>query len=342
VRSETNAGSSVWAGRVCGGALGACLFLAQVAGAQNQAPPKRTGTNVQTFIAGGVVQELNPAEKTITIAHDAIGSYMPAMTMPFKVQAAEALSGLQRGDAIRFRLCVTETESWIEDVQKTAAPAAGEAGGLAAASSVRETSEKTASSPPALSSSPDCSGTGIGEGKNSGASTRPRHPLLDFPFTNELGQRVRLADFRGQALAITFFYTRCPIPEFCPRLSKNFQQAALKLSALPSAPTNWHFLSVSFDTEFDTPAMLKAYAQGYQYDPKHWSFLTGPSEQIQELARLSDVTFSKENNLINHNFRTLVIDAAGHLQTVFPVSGDLSDALTTEMLKAAAITNRSS
>ena len=164
---------------------------------------------------------------------------------------------------------------------------------------------------------------------------------MDFPFTNELGERVTLGDFHGQALAITFFYTRCPIPEYCPRLSRNFQQAALKLSAMPSAPTNWHFLSVSFDTEFDTPAMLKAYAQGYQYDAKHWSFLTGPSEQIRELARLSDVTFSKDNGAINHNFRTLVIDASGRLQTVFPVSGDLTDALATEILKAA-ITNRPS
>ena len=60
----------------------------------------------------------------------------------------------------------------------------------------------------------------------------PNHPLLDYKFTNELGQAVSLNDFRGQALAITFFYTRCPLPDYCPRLSKNFQEAQQKLESL--------------------------------------------------------------------------------------------------------------
>src|SRR5205085_3486589 len=114
-------------------------------------------------------------------------------------------------------------------------------------------------------------------GTTSTASNRP--PLMDYKFTNELGQAVSLSDFRGQALAITFFFTRCPIPDYCPRLSKNFEEASQKLSALPGAPTNWHFLSVSFDTDFDTPAVLRAYAARYHYDPNHWSFVTGPREK---------------------------------------------------------------
>ena len=74
-------------------------------------------------------------------------------------------------------------------------------------------------------------------------AVRPNHPLLDYKFTNELGQAVSLNDFRGQALAITFFYTRCPLPDYCPRLSKNFQEAQQKLESLPGAPANWHLLS---------------------------------------------------------------------------------------------------
>ena len=120
---------------------------------------------------------------------------------------------------------------------------------------------------------------------------RPDHPLLDYKFTNELGQAVSLNDFRGQALAITFFYTRCPLPDYCPRLSKNFQEASQKLESLPDAPANWHFLSISFDPEFDSPAMLKAYGESYQYDPKHWSFLTGPADKIAELAREAGVSY---------------------------------------------------
>jgi protein SCO1/2 len=153
---------------------------------------------------------------------------------------------------------------------------------------------------------------------------------------------VSLGDFRGQALAITFFFTRCPIPDFCPRLSKNFEEASRKLHATPNAPTNWHFLSISFDPEFDTPSVLKTYAEHYQYDPKHWSFLTGPTDKIRELAAQSDVTFDRDGAFFNHNFRTLIIDAAGHLQMMFPTSGDLSEPITSEILKAAAVTNRPS
>ena len=167
-----------------------------------------------------------------------------------------------------------------------------------------------------------------------------RHHLLTYKFTNELAQPVSLSDFQGQALGITFFFTRCPVPTFCPRLSRNFQEASRKLLATPNAPTNWHFLSVSFDPDFDTPAVLKAYAERYQYDPRHWTFLTGPSEQIAELAAQSNVKFEPDSGLFNHSFRTLIIDATGHLQMVFPTGGDLSDALVSEILKAASVTNR--
>ena len=161
-----------------------------------------------------------------------------------------------------------------------------------------------------------------------------RHPLLDYAFTNELGQPVTLGQLRGKALALTFIFTRCPNPDFCPRLSKNFQEAAAKLRATPNAPTNWHFLSVSFDTEYDTPAVLKAYARQYEYDPAHWSFLTGPPEKIAELARLNDVNFDREGGFYNHNFRTLIIDPQGDLRMIFPITGDISDDIAAEILKA--------
>jgi protein SCO1/2 len=164
-----------------------------------------------------------------------------------------------------------------------------------------------------------------------------RHPLLDYPFTNELGQPVKLSDFRGQALAITFFFTRCPIPDYCPRLSKNFEEASQKLSALPGGPTNWHFLSVTFDPELDTPPVLKAYGERYQYDPKHWSFLTGARDKISELAGDSGVQLERASGFINHNFRTLIINADGHLQMIFPMGGNLSDAIVAEVLKAAVV-----
>jgi protein SCO1/2 len=185
---------------------------------------------------------------------------------------------------------------------------------------------------------PSGDGSSSTAGGQAGKAAGPgRHPLLGYSFTNELGRAVRLEDFRGQALAITFFFTRCPRPEFCPRLSKNFQEASLKLAGMTDAPTNWHFLSVTFDPEFDTPAVLRAYGNAYHYDSNHWSFLTGPPDKIEELTRLSQVGFKRQGGVIDHDFRTLVIDSAGSLQMAFPVSGDLTKALVSEVLKAAAV-----
>ena len=277
--------------------------------AESRGLPSQSGTNVQTFMAQGVVKELKADESTVVIAHEAIAHYMDAMTMPFKVKASGELAGLRTGDKILFCLRVTDTESWIDGISKAdRAPTGG-------------------SEPTNAPAAP-------------GGATKARHPLLDYAFTNELGQAVRLGDFRGQALAITFFFTRCPIPDYCPRLSKNFEEASQKLSAMPGTPTNWHFLSVSFDTDFDAPPVLKAYGERYQYDPKHWSFLTGPREKVSELASLSDVKFELQGGFFNHNFRTLIIDTAGHLQMVFPMGGNLSEAIVSEIVKAAAVPNR--
>jgi protein SCO1/2 len=301
------------------------LVAGHGAAAELPALPDQPGTNLQTFHARGIVKEVAADGRSVVIAHEAIPNYMEAMTMPFKVKEPGELAGLRPGDNILFRLRVRDTESWVEGISKiTSAQTVGQASRLSGG--------RLTLGPGKAGETPNAAG-------ETPASLR-RHPLLDYPFTNELAQAVRLSDFRGQALAITFFFTRCPIPEFCPRLSRNFEEASDKLSAMPGGPTNWHFLSVTFDPEFDTPAMLRAYGERYQYDPKHWSFLTGPREQISELASGSDVKFEPASGFINHNFRTLIIDAAGHLQMIFPTSGNLSDAIVAEVLKAAAVPSR--
>jgi protein SCO1 len=268
--------------------------------------PSAIDTNVLTraFTGVGIVLEIKPDERTVVIRHEAVSNYMAAMTMPFKVKDTNELARLQPGDKISFLLKVSDSESWVDHLERIGFVPLGE----------------KANTPTALA-------------KEKIAA----HPLLYYHFTNELGQAVSLNDFHGQALAITFFFTRCPLPEFCPRLSKNFEEASQKLASMTNAPTNWHFLSITFDPEFDSPAMLKAYAESYQYDPAHWSFLTGPTNEIRELARQSGVVIESEGGSITHNFRTLIVDASGHLQMVFPTSGDLSDDIIKELTKAASV-----
>jgi protein SCO1/2 len=268
------------------------------------------GSAPRSFPAKGIVEEVRPEAGTVVIRHEAISNYMAAMTMPFKVKSQTDLANVRAGDKISFELHVADNESWIDRIVK-----------IGTVSLVKNT--KLADAPPAQ--------IPVAPANN---------PLLDYKFTNELGQAVSLNGFRGQALALTFFYTRCPLPEFCPRLSKNFQEASEQLEAMTNAPANWHLLSISFDTEFDSPAMLKAYGDSYQYNPARWSFLTGPPDKIAELARESGVTYQSDNGTINHNFRTLIIDATGHLQMIFPTGGNLSSQIAAEIIKAAAVTNQ--
>ncbi len=101
-------------------------------------------------------------------------------------------------------------------------------------------------------------------------------------------------------------------------------------------PIGTFFFPSRFDPEFDTPAVLRAYGESYRYDPVYWSFVTGPKDKILELARLSNVQVEPDSGLFNHNFRTMIIDASGQVQMIFPMGGDLSEAIVSEMLKAAS------
>jgi protein SCO1/2 len=258
----------------------------------------------RTFFVRGVLQEIKPDGQVAVIRHEAIPGYMEAMTMPFDVKTTNELANVRPGDEIEFRLVVTSDDSWVDRVKKT---------GRTTALAVSNTAPVVATN----------------------VSIAARHPLMDYAFTNQLGQPVTLSGFRGQALAITFFFTRCPIPEYCPRLSKNFEEACAELKAMPNAPTNWHLLSVTIDPEFDTPAALRLYAKRYEHDPRRWSFLTGPKDKIVELARESGIAMQPDQGLLTHNFRTLIIDLRGMLQMSFPISGDISDGIASELVKAA-------
>jgi protein SCO1/2 len=283
------------------------LLSASCRKAANETTKSGPKTATQSFSVTGIVTELKLDERKVEIKHQDIPGYMPAMTMPFNVKSTHELGAVQSGDEITFRFHVTADESWIDQIVKTGRH------------------ESVTNSPTATNSVPTVS---------------TDHPLLNYKFTNEFGQPVSFNDFKGQAVACTFFFTRCPVPEYCPRLSKNFAEASEKLKARPDMPTNWHFLSVTFDPAFDTPEVLRAYGRTYQYDSNHWSFLTGPKEKIAELAAAAGVQYKPDEGLYNHNFATLVLDTTGKLQMKFPISGDLSDYIVTEILKAAAVTNK--
>jgi protein SCO1/2 len=277
-------------------------------------PPKKpeapraenTSTKQTTYSAKGVIQEIKPDGKTAKIKHEAIPGYMSAMTMDFEAKNTNELRGLKAGDVISFKLVVTDNDGWLEDVKKLSAGSPLE---LPSRQTVRVAKDVEL----------------LKEGD----------PVPDYHFTNQLGQPVSLHQFKGNALAVTFIFTSCPFPTFCPRMSQNFADTEKKLKEMSNAPTNWHLLTISFDPEKDTPDVLKSYAERYEYDPNHWSFLTGDLVEITAMCEQFGQMFWRESGTINHNLRTGIIDAQGRVHKILPANEWKSDELAEELLKAA-------
>ncbi len=281
-----------------------------------QRAPERPGgtaaasinTNQQVFRVNGVVRSVDLKQHQVEIRHEAIPGYMPAMTMPFGVKDTNELGGLQPGQPISFRLTVTESDGWIDQIQKLDLPATN---GPPAASSLRQVRDVEPLS--------------------------PGDPLPSYSLTNQFGQSFATSGFRGQALALTFLFTRCPFPTFCPRMAANFEETQQKLLAGPQSPTNWHLLTISFDPEFDTPAVLKAYGESRHYDPRHWTFATGAVIDVTAIGEQFGLAFWREQpGTISHNLRTAVVDPGGRVQKIFEGNTWTSDELVAEMRKAMA------
>lgn len=276
------------------------------------APPATApaSTNIQIFQVKGVVVASSPAEKSVRIQHEEIPGYMEAMTMPFDVKDTNELAGLNAGDTVTFRLLVTEHDGWIDQIQKL------------------ETPKRVNTLPP---NAPIRIVRDV-------EPLNPGDALPEYHFTNQLSQAVSLSQFQGQALAITFIFTRCPFPTFCPLMSNNFRAAQEALLKKPNAPTNWHLLTLTFDPEFDTPEKLKNYAASYGCNPQHWSFLTGALIDITALGEQFGLTFWRDPQTgISHNLRTVIVDARGRVQKIITENKWTPEELTEELMKAAAV-----
>ena len=260
----------------------------------------------------GVIREIAPDRTEAVIRHEAIPDYMPAMTMEFNVHDTNELSGLRPGDAITFRLTTTDDAHWIDLVRKTGIATNG-----------------LADVPTGLTASK------IGE-------LRPGDLLPDCKLLAENGKPIRLSDFRGKAVAFTFFFTRCPLPDYCPRMGNNFAKARELVRATEDAPTNWLFLSISFDPDFDQPAVLSSYANFYrQQDTNGWLFVAAPQDSLAALAPRLDLMVRHETGgSISHNLRTVVLDPGGKIYRQFDGNEWTPQELARALMEAARLPNR--
>lgn len=237
-----------------------------------------------TYPVQGVLRAFDSTSGEATISHDAIAHYMPAMTMAYRVRAPEEMAALRPGDTIRFQLRVTANDAWIDQVRRIGR-----------------------SDVPDLAPAPV---TAVRE-------LNPGDPLPDVELINEHGKKFHVSDLRGQVIALTFIYTRCPLPTYCPLTTNNFQ-GAQKLLAQLGLPDGWHFLSISLDPAHDTPEVLATTLQNREADESRWTYATGDAAAVSRFGKSVGLEFTTApNGSISHNLRTVVVDASGKITHIF-------------------------
>ncbi len=283
--------------------LGSCLVLAAVSLLLGLAGCERTKDSppaappaAQEFVVRGVIKKIDAAAGRVVISHENIPGYMPAMTMDFQAARPVELHGFEPGDELEFRLAVTDTQSRVDRLRKLGR---------------------------ALIASDDAPGI------------PPRGTVLpDVSLVDEHGNPLHLSQCQGRVVAITFIFTRCPLPDFCPRMSRHFAAVAHDLQKEP--PASWALLSVTIDPANDTPAVLAEYARVYRPEAAgaQWSFATGDPGEIRKLSAAVGLATKGDGAGLEHNLRTVVLNRDGKLRRVFAGNEWPPEELAAEMRRA--------
>jgi protein SCO1/2 len=240
-----------------------------------------------TYRVTGTVHRVELEDRALVIAHEAIPGYMMAMTMPFEVRDTNEMAGVEVGDRLVFRMRVMRTEGWIEGLEKvghdpTVAP------------ELRKGPRVVPLVDPLYVGDlvPDCT------------------------LTNQFGEAFQLHSLRGQVVGLTFFFTRCPYPTFCPRTTSQFGEVAEVLADARVGLTNWHLLQISFDPDYDSPKALKAYAERHGYDPGRWTFATADMPVLDGMTEQFGCEFGRDGEFYSHNVRTVVLNPRGEVSLI--------------------------
>ena len=247
------------------------------------------GSNDREYTLQGQILSIEPNRLQANIKHEEIKGFMGAMTMPYKVRDAKEFADLKPGDLINSTLVVVSNDAYLKNVKKV-----GDAPLPAAA-------------PPAPSAS---SGFEL---------VKPGEAVPDVPFVDQDGRKTSIASLKGQTVVLTFIYTQCPLPTFCPLMDRHFVTIQERLKADP-ALSKVHLATVSFDPITDTPPVLKKHAQQLGADLTRWTFLTGDRDDIDKFASRFGVTIGRDLSdpkNITHNLRTVIIDPEGKLKKTY-------------------------
>lgn len=237
----------------------------------------------------GKIMSIDKLGHELIIDHDAIPGFMEAMTMPYPVSDNAMLEKVAPGDEINADLMVQGEKIAIDKLDVIRKAPLG--------------------SPPVQPKQMHVPQVG--------------EQVPNFMLTNQNGRRIRLRDYKGKILLVTFFYARCPLNDYCPRVNGNFAAAHKELARTPELYGKTHLLSISFDPQHDTPEVLRSYGGAYterysKEDFKHWEFATAPADEMKQVAEFFGVFYEKDGNQITHSLSTAVIGADGQIQAWYP------------------------
>ena len=231
----------------------------------------------------GTVISLDRRQKSIVVDHEAIPGFMAAMTMPYPVMDNKVFDEVNPGDQITADVVVTDQDTHLENVVV-----------------VKK-----------------------GEGRKSASNTGYQQPgtgdaVPDFALVNQAGKRIDLRQYQGKAVLLTFIYTRCPLPDYCPLMTHNFADIEKDLANRPEIFARTHLLSISFDPKYDTPEVLRAYARYYVPDRgkdtfDHWEFATILPAERKDISQFFNLFYSEQEDQIVHSMSTAIISPDGRL-----------------------------
>ncbi len=253
----------------------------------------------------GRVVAVDAANRQLTIAHQEIPGFMEAMTMPYLVSNSNdwVFRAIAPGDQIRATLVVTDRAE-LQDISFTIGS--------------------------------DSAGDGISQLH----IPQPGEAVPDITLINQTGRTISLKEFDGKALLLTFIYTRCPFPDYCPRMSSNFAQVLEQLQKNPQAFAGSQLLSISIDPEHDQVAALRSYGQRYvgRVDPnfQHWQFASGSPEQVRKAADFFGLAYTRKDGQIIHGLSTVLIGKDGKVLKVYSGNAWKPDEVASDMIAATS------
>ncbi len=273
----------------------AALLLLGAAGCQGKPDASPTVASepsgqVKHYTVKGIIVATDKASGEVTIDSEPIPGFMDAMSMPYKVKNANVLQDLHPGDHMTGQLTTSDAGTVLDEIVIT--------------------SQAKPDYKPAVQYHVPANGDVV----------------PDFTFINQSGKQISIDNFRGKALLVTFIYTRCPLSDYCPKMSRNFAAIDKALAGDPALYSKTHLLSISFDPTYDKPAVLRSYGEAYtgNYTKEkfaHWDFAAPEKSELPKLLQFFDVGATPEqNHTITHSLSTAVIAPDGRIAAWYPTN----------------------